>query len=47
MQCSSYTGEENKHLVCGVVVVGDQHGEVSAPGSALAGFVTKLTLELI
>lgn len=41
------TGEEDKHLVRGVIVVGDQHGEVCPPGPALAGLVSELTLELV
>lgn len=39
--------EEHKHLVCGVVIVGHQHGEVCAPRSPFARFVAKLCLELL
>ena len=41
------TGEENEHLIRGVVVVGYEHGEVRPPGTTLAGFVTELALKLI
>lgn len=41
------TGEENKHLVCGVIIVRHQHGEVGPSGSTLTGFVSKLTLEVV
>ncbi|KAK0156241.1 Phospholipid hydroperoxide glutathione peroxidase [Merluccius polli] len=41
------TGEKDEHLIRGVVVVGDQHGEVGPPGTALAGLVPELTLELV
>lgn len=41
------TREEDKHLVCGVIVVRHQHSEVCASGATLAGLVSKLTLELI
>lgn len=43
----SPTWEEHKHLVCGVIIVGHQHGEVCAPWSSFAGFVPKLCLELL
>lgn len=41
------TREENEHLVSGVIIVSYQHGEVCPSGATLAGFVSKLTLELI
>lgn len=41
------TWKENKHLVCGVVVVCHQHSEVCASGATLARLVAKLILELI
>lgn len=41
------TGEENKHLVGGVIVVCHQHREVCAPRPTLAGFISKLALELV
>lgn len=44
---SDLTWKENKHLVGGVVVVGDQHGEIRPSGSPLTGPVTKLTFKFI
>ena len=41
------TGEENKHLIRGVVVVGYEHRQVRPPGTTLTRFVTELTLKLI
>lgn len=46
-RASDLTREENKHLVGGVVVVGDQHGEIRPSGSPLTGPVTELTFKLI
>lgn len=41
------TRKENKHLVCGVIVMCHQYSEVCASGATLAGLVSKLTLELV
>lgn len=41
------TREEDKHLVSGVVVVGHQHREVSAPGPPFTRLVPELGLELL
>uniref|UniRef100_A0A672T010 Rho GTPase activating protein 45 n=1 Tax=Sinocyclocheilus grahami TaxID=75366 RepID=A0A672T010_SINGR len=43
----AHTREEHKHLVGRVVVVGDQHREISSSRSTFAGFVAKLASELI
>lgn len=42
-----HTGEEHKHLVGRIVVVGDQDREIGSSWSTFAGFVSKLASELI
>lgn len=40
------TRKENEHLVCGIIIVCHQDGEICTSGTPLTGLVSKLTFEL-